>query len=93
MNKILVLGGGSWGTTLANLLAEKDHDVSLWARNSKIFKKVKNYWINNQYLPRYKLSKNLKIISDLKGAFLDADLIIVAIPSKGFRSISSKIRF
>ena len=45
MNKILVLGGGSWGTTLGNLLAEKDHDVSLWARNSKIFKKVKNYWI------------------------------------------------
>ena len=42
MNKILVLGGGSWGTTLGNLLAEKDHNVSLWARNSKIFKKVKN---------------------------------------------------
>ena len=33
MNKILVLGGGSWGTTLGNLLAEKDHDVTLWARN------------------------------------------------------------
>ena len=55
MNKILVLGGGSWGTTLGNLLAEKDHDVSLWARNSKIFKKVKNYWINKQYLPKYKI--------------------------------------
>ena len=40
MNKILVLGGGSWGTTLGNLLAEKDHDVTLWSRNSKIFKKV-----------------------------------------------------
>ena len=91
MNKILVLGGGSWGTTLANLLAEKDHDVSLWARNPKIFKKFKNYWINNQYLSKYKISKNLKIVSDLKDAFLDADLVIVAIPSKSFRSISSKI--
>ena len=91
MNKILVLGGGSWGTTLGNLLAEKEHDVTLWARNSKIFKKVKNYWTNNQYLPKYKISKNLKIVSDLKDAFLDVDLVIVAIPSKGFRSISSKI--
>jgi len=91
MNKILVLGGGSWGTTLANLLAEKDHDVSLWARNPKIFKKFKNYWINNQYLSKYKISKNLKIVSDLKDAFLDVDLVIVAIPSKSFRSISSKI--
>ena len=91
MNKILVLGGGSWGTTLGNLLAEKDFDVSLWARNSKIFKKVKNNWINNQYLPKYKLSKNLKIISNLKDAFKDVDLVIIAIPSKGFRSVSSKI--
>ena len=91
MNKILVLGGGSWGTTLGNLLAEKDHDVSLWARNLKIFKKVKNNWVNNQYLPKYKLSQNLKIVSNLKDAFKDAELVIIAIPSKGFRSISSKI--
>ena len=91
MNKVLVLGGGSWGTTLANLLAEKDHDVSLWARNSKIFSKEKTHWINNKYLPKYKLSKQLTIISNLKNAFRDVDLIIIAIPSKGFRSISSKI--
>ena len=91
MKKILVLGGGSWGTTLGNLLAEKDCDVSLWARNSKIFKIVKNNLINNQYLPKYKLSKNLKIISNLKDAFKDVDLVIIAIPSKGFRSVSSKI--
>ena len=91
MNKILVLGGGSWGTTLGNLLAEKDHNVSLWARNSKIFKKVKNNWVNNLYLPKYKLSRNLKIVSNLKGAFKDVELVIIAIPSKGFRSISSKI--
>ena len=40
MDKISVLGGGSWGTTLANLLAEKDLNVSVWARDPKIF--VKN---------------------------------------------------
>ena len=91
MNKVLVLGGGSWGTTLANLLAEKDYDVSLWARNSRIFSKEKKNWVNNKYLPKYKLSKQLTIISNLKNAFRDVDLVIIAIPSKGLRSISSKI--
>jgi len=91
MNKVLVLGGGSWGTTLANLLAEKNHDVSLWARNSKIFIKEQTNLVNNKYLPKYTLSKKLTIISNLKNAFRDVDLVIIAIPSKGFRSISSKI--
>ena len=46
MDKISVLGGGSWGTTLANLLAEKDLNVSVWARDPKIFVK------NNQHTHR-----------------------------------------
>ena len=43
MNKISVLGGGSWGTTLANLLAAKDLNVSIWARDPKIFVKTVSY--------------------------------------------------
>ena len=46
MNKISVLGGGSWGTTLANLLAAKDLNVSIWARDPKIFVKKKNTLVN-----------------------------------------------
>ena len=46
MKKIAILGGGSWGTTLANLLAEKGLDVSLWNRNSNIFIKRKNKLYN-----------------------------------------------
>ena len=61
MDKISVLGGGSWGTTLANLLAAKDLNVSIWARDPKIFDKNKNTLINKKYLPKYKLSSKLKI--------------------------------
>ena len=50
MDKISVLGGGSWGTTLANLLATKDLNVSIWARDPKIFVKNKNTLINKKYL-------------------------------------------
>ena len=91
MNKISVLGGGSWGTTLANLLAAKDLNVSIWARDPKIFIKNKNTLINKKYLPKYKLSSKLKIQEDIKEAVLSANLIIIAIPSKDFRKISSKI--
>ena len=91
MNKISVLGGGSWGTTLANLLAAKDLNVSIWARDPKIFVKKKNTLINKKYLPKYSLSSKLKIQQDIKEAVLSANLIIIAIPSKDFRKISSKI--
>ncbi len=91
MDKISVLGGGSWGTTLANLLAAKDLNVSIWARDPKIFVKNKNTLINKKYLPKYKLSSKLKIQEDIKEAVLSANLIIIAIPSKDFRKISSKI--
>ena len=59
MNKISVLGGGSWGTTLANLLAAKDLNVSIWARDPKIFVKKKYTLINKKYLPKYTLSSKL----------------------------------
>ena len=91
MDKISVLGGGSWGTTLANLLAAKGLNVSIWARDPKIFVKNKNTLINKKYLPKYKLSSKLKIQEDIKEAVLSANLIIIAIPSKDFRKISSKI--
>ena len=65
MNKISVLGGGSWGTTLANLLAAKDLNVSIWARDPKIFVKKKNTHINKKYLPKYTLSSKLKIQQDV----------------------------
>ena len=74
MDKISVLGGGSWGTTLANLLAAKDLNVSIWARDPKIFIKNKNTLINKKYLPKYKLSSkiskylnNQKILIATKG--------------------------
>ena len=70
MDKISVLGGGSWGTTLANLLAAKDLNVSIWARDPKIFVKKKNTLINKKYLPKYTLSSTLKIQQDIKDCLL-----------------------
>lgn len=91
MKKIAILGGGSWGTTLANLLAEKGLDVSLWNRNSNIFIKRKNKLYNKKYLPDYELSKNLLIQNNLEKAINTSQLLIIAIPSKYFKEFSRKI--
>ena len=69
----------------------KDLKDSIWARDPKIFVKKKNTLINKKYLPKYTLSSKLKIQQDIKEAVLSANLIIIAIPSKDFRKISSKI--
>ena len=65
MDKISVLGGGSWGTTLASLLAEKDLNVSVWARDPKIFVKNKKILINKKYLPKYFLPQEVFFVKDL----------------------------
>ena len=71
MDKISVLGGGSWGTTLANLLAAKDLNVSIWARDPKIFVKKKNTLINKKldqvfyYLVSLQTENAKEILDDL----------------------------
>ena len=71
MNKISVLGGGSWGTTLANLLAAKDLNVSIWVRDPKIFVKKKNTLINKKldqvfyYLVSLQTENAKEILDDL----------------------------
>ena len=77
MDKISVLGGGSWGTTLANLLAEKDLNVSVWARDPKIFVKNKKILINKKYLPKYNLSPNLKIQKNIKSLRKGSEALII----------------
>lgn len=60
MDRILVLGAGSWGTTLANLLAKNSKDVTLWAREDYIADEINNSNSNESYLPGVRLENNLK---------------------------------
>ena len=55
---ISVLGGGSWGTVLANLAAKNDNEVFLWMRDSETCKSINEEKINLKYLPKYSLEEN-----------------------------------
>ena len=86
---IAVLGGGSWGTVLANLAAEKGFNTILWMRDLAVVDQVNLQKKNTKYLPDYGLSKNLKATTEIE-AISAADLVVFCIPSDSFRDITEK---
>ena len=84
--KIGILGAGSWGTTVAHLLARK-YDVTLWARDQSIAHEINQHHLNTKYLGQSELSPRLQATSDLEIAVIGKALIIVAIPAQNFRDV------
>jgi glycerol-3-phosphate dehydrogenase (NAD(P)+) len=84
---VVVLGGGSFGTAIANIAATNGHRVKLWMRSEKQAEDIRTQGENSRYLPGYALSSNLTPVLDLKDAVTDADAVFVAVPSKAFRSV------
>jgi len=86
-SKVTVLGGGSFGTAIANIAAINQHQVKLWMRSEKQAEDIITNRENSRYLPGYKLQKNLTPTLDLKSCVSDADYVFVAVPSKAFRAV------
>jgi glycerol-3-phosphate dehydrogenase (NAD(P)+) len=79
-----VLGAGSWGTTVAHLLAHNTPTV-LWARDPKVAAEVDERSTNEHYLPGAELHPALRATDDMAEAVATADLLVVGVPSHGFR--------
>jgi len=84
--RIAVLGAGSWGTTVASLVAPR-HDTVLWARNPEVAKSVNEEHANAAYLPGFDLPTELVATADFEEAVCEADLLVVGVPTSGFRSV------
>ncbi|EEV22353.1 glycerol-3-phosphate dehydrogenase [NAD(P)+] [Enhydrobacter aerosaccus SK60] len=89
--KIAVLGGGSFGTAMANLSSKNGCDVTLWVRDKRSVKAMQKTHINKKYLPDHKLDERLQFTHDLQAAVKGKDLIFVAVPSAAFRETLQKI--
>jgi glycerol-3-phosphate dehydrogenase (NAD(P)+) len=89
--KVAVLGGGSWGTTVASLVT-RNADTLLWARNSDTVDEINKTHSNERYLPGAKLPKRLAATADVAEAVGGADVIVMGIPSQNFRSVLQDIR-
>jgi Glycerol-3-phosphate dehydrogenase len=79
---ITVLGAGSWGTTLAILLAEKGHRVVLWSHNPEKAARLAIDRENKDYLPNAPFPESLSISSDILDASGGKEIIVVATPHK-----------
>ena len=80
MNTTAVLGAGSWGTALANLLAAKGVSTRLWARNPQTVQEISATGENSRYLPGIRLSPELEVDTGLERVMDGADSFILAVP-------------
>jgi len=91
MNSIGVIGAGSWGTTLADLLAKKGHDVILWAYEADLVKEMATTGVNAAFLPGIKLSSRLRFTNSLQEVATGKDIILCVAPTQVFRSVISGV--
>ena len=81
-----LLGGGSWGTTVASLTA-RNANTTIWARNKETVREINEQHTNNKYLPGALLNKDLKASDSIEETVKNADLLVVGIPSQNFRKV------
>lgn len=90
--RLAFIGGGSFGTAMANLSARNGCTTTLWVRNKRSVKQMQKSHINKKYLPNHSLDERLQFSHDLAEAVKDTDIIFVAVPSSAFRETLQKIR-
>jgi len=84
-----VIGAGSWGTTVASLAAANT-PTTLWARRPEIVKSINTHHINPDYIGGIGLSPNLRASMSLEDTVSSADIVVMAVPSQGFRHVLSE---
>ncbi len=87
--RVGVIGGGSWGTVLADLLAAKGFAVELWVFESEVAEQINTHRENRVFLPGVPLSPNLKALNDLAAAASGKELLVVVVPSHVIRETSA----
>ncbi|MBT8048359.1 MAG: NAD(P)H-dependent glycerol-3-phosphate dehydrogenase [Xanthomonadales bacterium] len=86
-----LLGGGSWGTTVASLIA-RNAPVTLWARDESAVDEINTEHSNSKYLPGARLNSKLVATSSIEQAVASCDVLVMGIPSQHFRSVLEQAR-
>lgn len=85
--RIGVIGAGSWGTALADLLARNRHQVTLWAYEADLVERMRSGFENDLYLPGIELSPELQFTARSEEAVGAADLVVLVPPSQVLRQV------
>lgn len=86
MIRPLIVGGGSWGTAFAQVIADSDHDCVIWSRDKNIVSEINESHTNKSYHPEVKLPKRVSATSDIATALGQASHVFLTIPAQSLRS-------
>jgi glycerol-3-phosphate dehydrogenase (NAD(P)+) len=90
--QIAVLGDGSWGTTLAILLAKKGYPVTLWGAFPDYIEYLRRRRINTKFLPGEKIPGSIYLTAKLKEAVASSQIIMLAVPSRYLRKVVRRLK-
>ncbi|UCD25558.1 MAG: NAD(P)-dependent glycerol-3-phosphate dehydrogenase [Gemmatimonadota bacterium] len=89
--KIAVVGAGSWGTTLADLLARGGNQVRIWAREQEVVESINNERVNSLFLAGCRLHEGLRACEEIDETVAEVELVVSATPSHAVREISQRV--
>ena len=90
--RVAVLGAGSWGTTLAILLTDNSHDVTLWSYRESDAATIRLRRENPSFLPGISIPSGVRITTSLEEAVREAEIVVAAVPSQFLRGVMAQVR-
>lgn len=91
MSKVTVFGTGSFGTALANVLAENGHQVLMWGKNEQTINEINSQHINSKYLKNAQLNGSIVATLDINSAVSFSEVYLMALPTKAMREVAKSI--
>lgn len=89
--KITILGVGAWGSALGLVLHRNGHELTYWGHDPNELAEVQTHRCNERFLPGIRLPESWHYESDLSAAMREAELAVIAIPSKAMRTVASRL--
>jgi glycerol-3-phosphate dehydrogenase (NAD(P)+) len=89
---VAVIGAGSFGSVLTNIMAKNGHKVTLWLRDPTHFQELQSSYQNKRYLDDFNFDESVSFDCNLEQALVDAKFVFLAVPSKAFRSLLPQIK-
>ncbi len=87
MSYIAVIGAGSWGTTLASLLADKGYDVSLWVYEEDLAEEINRTRINPVFLSQFSIPESIKVSHRIEDVVQRSEYILGVVPTQHTRNV------